>query len=280
MHKVTKRKFFILTISILLVILVFTKIYVYDGGWQAQNIPLRNVEALNHKSMIGLEEHDESLILDLKKEVIVEPSKKDYNLEHPEKKDFSQYKQGIFLHDYFKNKKNGTFIEAGAYDGETFSNTLILERELGWTGLLIEPNALYYKSIPLKNRKAQHARCCLSLSPISSNMTLSNKGMGSRLVANTNETKGVARVTCYPLFSLIVAANLTTLDLLSLDLESVEVKVLKTIPWDEVDIKSILVEVNHIPEGKNFLTKYMKQNNYKLYKKLHIDYFFVKQYVN
>ncbi|KAL7636874.1 UNVERIFIED_CONTAM: hypothetical protein RMT77_012632 [Armadillidium vulgare] len=279
MHKVTKRQYFILT-SILLAILVFTTIYVYDGGWQAPNIPLRKVETLNHKSMIGVEEHDESLILYLKKEVIVEPSKKDYNLEHPEKKDFSQYKQGIFLHDYFKNKKNGTFIEAGAYDGEKFSNTIILERELGWTGFLIEPNALYYKRIPLKNRKAQHARCCLSTSKISSNMTFRNDGMVSSIVIDTNETKGLTNVDCYPLFSLMVAANLTTLDLFSLDLESVEVKVLKTIPWDEVDIKSILVEVNHIPEGRDFLTQYMKQNNYKLYKKLDIDYFFVKQYVN
>ncbi|RXG54426.1 hypothetical protein Avbf_17253 [Armadillidium vulgare] len=79
-------------------------------------------------------------------------------------------------------------------------------------------------------------------------MSIRIKGLLSSIVTDTNETKGLT-------------------------------KVLKTIPWDEVDIKSILVEVNHIPEGKDFLTQYMKQNNYKLYKKLDIDYFFVKQYV-
>ena len=29
----------------------------------------------------------------------------------------------------------GTFVEIGAYDGKTFSNTLMLERCLNWTGM-------------------------------------------------------------------------------------------------------------------------------------------------
>ena len=39
----------------------------------------------------------------------------------------------------FKNKiKNGFFIEAGAYDGEQWSNSLFYEVEKGWNGLLVE----------------------------------------------------------------------------------------------------------------------------------------------
>ena len=37
-----------------------------------------------------------------------------------------------------KNQKNGFFVECGAFDGETRSNTLILEEELEWNGILIE----------------------------------------------------------------------------------------------------------------------------------------------
>src|ERR1700755_589614 len=60
-------------------------------------------------------------------------------------------------------QKNGTFIEAGAFDGETFSNTLNLEKEFGWSGLLIEPNPFQYQLLARKNRKAYLANCCLSL---------------------------------------------------------------------------------------------------------------------
>ena len=40
----------------------------------------------------------------------------------------------------YLNFKNGYFIEVGAHDGVFQSNTLNLEKELGWTGLLIEPS--------------------------------------------------------------------------------------------------------------------------------------------
>ena len=41
----------------------------------------------------------------------------------------------------FKNKiKNGFYVEAGAYDGELFSNSLFYEVEKGWNGLLVEPH--------------------------------------------------------------------------------------------------------------------------------------------
>jgi FkbM family methyltransferase len=35
--------------------------------------------------------------------------------------------------------KGGTFLEAGAHDGYTQSNTYYLERHLGWSGVLVEP---------------------------------------------------------------------------------------------------------------------------------------------
>ena len=42
---------------------------------------------------------------------------------------------------------------------------------------------------------------------------------------------------CFPLYSVLLAAGLTTLDLLSLDVEGIEYLVLNSIPWDKVDIK-------------------------------------------
>jgi hypothetical protein len=47
-----------------------------------------------------------------------------------------------------------------------------------------------------------------------------------------------AKVDCYPLQSLFLAANLTTIHFCSLDLEGVELKALKTIDWKRIDIKA------------------------------------------
>ena len=54
------------------------------------------------------------------------------------------------LHDLDKkllkyiNYENGVFIEAGANDGLTQSNTAYFEKNLNWTGLLVEPNKHFY----------------------------------------------------------------------------------------------------------------------------------------
>ena len=51
----------------------------------------------------------------------------------------SQLGQDILVDEYFGGKRGGVFVDIGAYDGVTFSNTLMLERERGWTGVCIEP---------------------------------------------------------------------------------------------------------------------------------------------
>jgi len=44
-------------------------------------------------------------------------------------------------------------------------------------------------------------------------------------------------VECFPLFSLLTALNVTEVDYLSLDVQGPELKILKTIPYEKVNIK-------------------------------------------
>ena len=45
------------------------------------------------------------------------------------------------------------------------------------------------------------------------------------------------QVQCFPLFSILSALNQTRVDYFSLDIEGDELQVLKTVPWNRVDIK-------------------------------------------
>lgn len=44
-------------------------------------------------------------------------------------------------------KRNGYFVEVGVGDGTKYSNTLMLERDLGWRGILAEPAVMFHESI-------------------------------------------------------------------------------------------------------------------------------------
>ena len=73
-------------------------------------------------------------------------------------KSFSQLNQDINVIEFYKEKKNGFFVDVGAYDGIEFSNTLLLEKELEWNGICIEPGKRFFQKLT-ENRTAT----CLSL---------------------------------------------------------------------------------------------------------------------
>ena len=53
---------------------------------------------------------------------------------------FSQVGQDSYVLDrYFRAFIGGTFVDIGAHDGITFSNTYFFERYLGWKGMCFEP---------------------------------------------------------------------------------------------------------------------------------------------
>jgi hypothetical protein len=57
---------------------------------------------------------------------------------------YSQDGQDRFVAEtVFKGMRNGFFVEAGAGDGLWISNTLLLERRYGWSGILVEPTSAF-----------------------------------------------------------------------------------------------------------------------------------------
>ncbi len=54
----------------------------------------------------------------------------------------SQYNEHEHILKHFQGRV-GSFIDVGAYDGKTYSNTRYL-MELGWTGICVEPNPMVF----------------------------------------------------------------------------------------------------------------------------------------
>src|SRR6266849_2588341 len=64
-----------------------------------------------------------------------------------------------FIADFLLHgKRDGVFVDVGAYDGIALSNTYYFEKELGWSGICIEPNPLAFESLS-QNRKCVSLNC-------------------------------------------------------------------------------------------------------------------------
>ena len=75
---------------------------------------------------------------------------------------WSQYGQDQLIDKLLNQKRNGFFVEIGGFDGETFSNSLFLEKERGWSGLLVEANPYTYELMAGKDRNCLMKNTCIS----------------------------------------------------------------------------------------------------------------------
>jgi hypothetical protein len=84
-------------------------------------------------------------------------------------------------------------------------------------------------------------------------------------VARGRQRSHLQYAPCFPLSSLLFAINQTRVDYLSLDVEGLELEVLETIPWNELNIRVLSVEYRHLRRGKQALINHMTSHGYRLY---------------
>jgi FkbM family methyltransferase len=72
----------------------------------------------------------------------------------------AQLRQDLFVLSQLRFKSNGYFVEFGATNGIDLSNTYLLEKEFGWTGILAEPAKCWHSSLET-NRRAHIEKKCV-----------------------------------------------------------------------------------------------------------------------
>jgi FkbM family methyltransferase len=177
------------------------------------------------------------------------------------KKSFGLNDLDLKLADYL-NFDNGFFIEAGANDGISQSNTVFLERYKNWTGILIEP-------IPDLAKLCLHyrPRCVVenyALVPFDYDqdeidmyycnlMSLVKQAMSAEEVkqhiAQGCEVQKIesyeVKVAAVTLNSILEKHKVKRIDLLSLDVEGFELQVLRGLNFNQFRPHFMLIEVRN-----------------------------------
>ena len=182
----------------------------------------------------------------------------------------------------FKNKKNGFYLECGAFDGVIDSNTLFFNKYMQWSGVNVEPLPNIFLELQ-KNRKTDlNIKAALSdetttkifTQAIAPDVLYYNGHFGNGSLEHTNQhLKELIDRGCvfqkfeaqtYTLPDLFSKFKINKqIDLFSLDVEGHEIKVLSTLVSLPKNLhpKILVVEYGHC--GYIDLIKMIKEIEYK-----------------
>src|SRR4030042_3270002 len=168
----------------------------------------------------------------------------------------SQVGQDKWVCEFFRNKRNGYFLDIGANDGVWISNTYYMEKELGWDGICIEAGLTPFLELK-KNRK------CICV-----NKFVSDKnGVTDFAEINYNRTIAPGRfeieeIRLDTLMGQYIIPDI--IDYVSIDTDGNEYEILKKFPFNKHKVILWTIEHNYYlrKEPKEAIKKIMNKHGY------------------
>lgn len=200
------------------------------------------------------------------------------------------------LNEIFNKKKRGFFIELGANNGLRQSNTAFFEKEMDWSGILIEPSLKGYTQCKINRPNS----ICLNYACVSNDYKdeyiegdfQDNNLMGSVNAMRLKRRKHMVKVKATTLEKILDEYCQTNIEFLSLDTEGYELDILKGLNLSKYRPQFMLIEVytKDYDNIANFLNSqnYTLHSNFTNYNKIdnpgwdgtHNDYLFVDSLLN
>lgn len=186
----------------------------------------------------------------------------------------SQAGQDVVVDRHFRQKRGGTFVDIGGYDGVTGSNTIFFEKWRGWTGVLVEPVAANLD-------RAKEARSCPCLgyavadqagmaefitvtegfTQMSGLSDSYDDAMLKRVRENPRHKETTIQVPTKPLAAILIEAGIPDPDFVSLDIEGGELAALQGFPFADHRVGMWSIENN---TGTREIVTLMREHNYDL----------------
>lgn len=169
----------------------------------------------------------------------------------------SQYGQDVFVHELLGKPANGFFIDIGASDGVTGSNSLMFE-ELGWEGVCVEPNPVIFEQMAPK-RNCHKLNACISdvdgevqflavhgeghmLSGIYDYMGEAHLQRIKAAIEEHGSRKEMITIQSLTPKTLMQRFGFKEVDYLSVDTEGSELPILQSFDFSSIKVRAMTVE--------------------------------------
>jgi FkbM family methyltransferase len=178
-----------------------------------------------------------------------------------------ELKQDILALFITNSKQSGYFVEFGAMDGIRASNTLLLERHHGWTGIMSEPNPRYNKSLP-ENRRCQiDLRCVSNTTGDTVKFQCADQsgwpGMVGHIYNESNSRGNVIDVETITLNDLLDQHDAPSqIDYISVDTDGSEPMIMQGFDFSRHNATMWTIEHNQMAWRKD-ICRLMEQNGYR-----------------
>jgi FkbM family methyltransferase len=170
-----------------------------------------------------------------------------------------------------KHKVGGYFVEFGAADGIIGSNTLLLERDFGWRGILAEPNPVWHDALKRNRSAAIDYRCVFDRTGDQVKFA-ATKHAGLATIVDFVSTDGHAKARAEHQVMEVETVSLNDLlerheaphriDYISIDTEGSELRILEKFDFEKWNVNLFSVEHN-LTAREQALDELMLQKGYE-----------------
>ena len=194
---------------------------------------------------------------------------------------WSQEGEDILIKRIFANKKNGFYVDVGAHHSSRFSNTYKLYKENCWNGVNIDPSLSSY--LDLKKKRERDININVGISDkkeILKFYSFNEEALNTFSLKKKNQLKlnyklkKTEKIYCKKLSDVLDSClkKKIKIDLLTIDTEGHDLKVLKSNNWKKYLPDYIIVEISSSTLDeimKDSITKFLNKRRYRIYSKLH-----------
>jgi FkbM family methyltransferase len=208
--------------------------------------------------------------------------------------DIASYKsenlQDLFLDRWvFRGREGGVFIDIGAHDGITNSNSWFFEKKRYWRGACVEPHPRVFRRLAA-NRSCRVLNCCVANArgPVEflkiAGYSEMRSGIADRYDAEHKQriaeelkrhggSSELVSIEARTLADIVAECGVWEIDYLSIDTEGSEADVLQSIDFARTRIHALTVECND--RNNDALNAMMWSRGYELIRSIGPDLFFL-----
>lgn len=172
------------------------------------------------------------------------------------------------------DKRGGTFLDVGAYDGVTHSNTAVLERELGWRGWCVEPHPWQYARL-CRNRSAICLPFAATWLDCPQELTMTDNDGLSAIVPALDGHFPVHAWSIDEMLERWHVPDIAVIEYLSLDVEGHELEALRGMRDTLPRVQSATIEHGCDPDRRRVIIELMRDAGFDVVRQdvRHDDFF-------